>query len=79
MVGWKYYADMLALNEAPEAKACGPAKGIQLWEWVGHRREDKKMTDGTMHGKFAVFTGRPRWSDRTTSIRAASVSTAKPP
>jgi putative cardiolipin synthase len=55
MVGRKYYEELLAVNGEPKVEACGPAKGLQVWEWVGHTREHEKATDGTMHAKFAVF------------------------
>lgn len=55
IVGRKYYADLLAINDARTVQACGPDRGVQIWEWVGHRRKDPAPTDGTMHSKFAVF------------------------
>jgi len=55
MVGREYYQEVLAVNGEPEVKACGKGKGVQIWEWVGRRKGDEHATDGTMHGKFAVF------------------------
>jgi phosphatidylserine/phosphatidylglycerophosphate/cardiolipin synthase-like enzyme len=59
MVGRKYYREILAVNEEPDVrKACGAARAAQVWEWVGHTREHDAPTEGTMHGKFAVFDRR---------------------
>lgn len=55
MVGREHYKEMLAVNGEPAVEACGPARGLQVWEWVGHTREHEEATDGTMHAKFAVF------------------------
>ena len=55
MVGRKYYGEMLAVNQEPAVAACGQEKGIGIWEWVGRKKGAEQSTDGTMHGKFAIF------------------------
>jgi phosphatidylserine/phosphatidylglycerophosphate/cardiolipin synthase-like enzyme len=62
LVGRGYYAELLAVNETPEVRACGnPDAGLRIWEWVGKAPEEEVPSQGTMHSKFAVF-------DRRTSL-----------
>jgi len=56
IVGRKYYREILAVNAEPEVQAaCGAERAAGIWEWVGYTPEHEAPTDGTMHGKFAVF------------------------
>ena len=55
IVGRQYYGKILATNESSEVKACGPGKGVQIWEWAGRRRGSGEITDGQLHAKYAVF------------------------
>ena len=33
-------ADLLAVNERPEAKACPTPAGLAIWEWRGQRTDE---------------------------------------
>ena len=58
LVGRGYYRDLLAVNDAPEVRACKSAEaGLRIWEWVGQAPGDAERGQGTMHSKFAVFDG----------------------
>ena len=58
LVGRGYYRDLLAVNDAPEVRACKDQEaGLRIWEWVGQAPEDAQRGQGTMHSKFAVFDG----------------------
>ncbi len=55
LVGRGYYAELLAVNDSPEVKACpNPDAGLELWEWYGKRAEQARATEGLLHAKFAV-------------------------
>jgi phosphatidylserine/phosphatidylglycerophosphate/cardiolipin synthase-like enzyme len=55
IVGRGYYKDLLAVNQAPEVRACGSGDaGLRIWEWVGQSADEDTRGQGTMHSKFAV-------------------------
>lgn len=55
LVGRGYYAELLAVNDSPEVKACpNPDAGLELWEWHGKRAGQARATEGLLHAKFAV-------------------------
>lgn len=55
LVGRGYYAELLAVNDSPQVKACpNRDAGIELWEWLGRRAGQATATEGLLHAKFAV-------------------------
>jgi cardiolipin synthase C len=55
LVGRGYYAELLAVNDSPQVKACpNPGAGLELWEWHGKRAGQARATEGLLHAKFAV-------------------------
>lgn len=62
LLGRGYYAELLAVNDSPQVKACAerPA-GLEIWEWRGQRAGDGEQTQGLLHAKFAV-------ADRTLAL-----------
>lgn len=59
LVGRGYYAELLAVNDSPEVKACpSPDAGIELWEWHGKRAGQAQASEGLLHAKFAVVDRR---------------------
>jgi putative cardiolipin synthase len=58
LVGRGYYAQLLAVNDSVEVRACrNPDAGLRIFEWVGKAPDELRRTQGTMHSKFAVFDG----------------------
>lgn len=59
LVGRGYYADLLAVNESPEARACPAGRGkLEIFEWTGQGPDEAVPSQGTMHSKYAVVDGR---------------------
>ena len=48
------YAEMLAVNQSAEVKACRQPAGVEIWEWQGKRPTDARQTQGLFHAKYAV-------------------------
>ena len=57
IVGRRYYEDILAVNQEQVVQSCDGG-GVQIWEWQGRRTGAGKVTDGTIHAKYAVFDRR---------------------
>jgi putative cardiolipin synthase len=55
LVGRGYYAELLAVNDSPQVKACpNRDAGLEIWEWHGKRVGQARPTEGLLHAKFAV-------------------------
>ncbi len=60
-IGRGYYAELMAVNNSAEVKACKQPAGVEIWEWTGKAPGDAKQTQGLYHAKYAIV-------DRTISL-----------
>ncbi len=54
LISRAYYAEMLAVNDSTEVKACPQPAGVEIWEWQGKAPGDARQTQGLYHAKYAV-------------------------